>query len=66
MLHTDDIDFPLEAVMELRETYPEEVLESEWNPVVAQMQLLKRQGRLQQHSGATLWLAVPDPDLPGF
>jgi hypothetical protein len=62
MLKTNDIDFPLEAVMELRETYPEEVLVSEWNPVIAQLQLLKGHRRVKQ-CGSPLRLAVPEMDL---
>jgi hypothetical protein len=64
MLKTDDIDFPLEVVMETRETYPEEVLISEWNPVIAQLQLLKGYGRVKKQSGNPLRLAVPEMDLP--
>jgi hypothetical protein len=64
MLKTDNIDFPLEVVMESRETYPEEVLVSEWNPVIAQLQLLKGYRRAKQQSGSPLRLAVPEMDLP--
>jgi hypothetical protein len=64
MLYTEDIDYPLEAAMELRETYPEEVLESGWNPVIAQIQLLKRRGQIQQQSSAQLWLTVAEAELP--
>ena len=62
MLKTDDIDFSMEAVMELQETYPEEVLESEWNPVIAQLQLLKRHRQVKEQSGSSHLHAVPEMD----
>ena len=64
MLKTDDKDFSLEAVMELRETYPDEVLESEWNPVIAQLQLLKRYRGVKEQTGRSLVIAVPEMGLP--
>ncbi|MGD8913136.1 MAG: hypothetical protein PVJ68_10400 [Candidatus Thiodiazotropha sp.] len=64
MFKTDDNDFSLDAVMELRETYPDAVLESEWNPVIAQMQLLKRRRQEQEQSSSSLWLTLPDMDVP--
>jgi hypothetical protein len=64
MFKTDDIDFSLDAVMELRETYPDAVLESEWNPVIAQMQLLKKHRQEHEQGSSSLWLAQPDMDLP--
>ncbi|MBT2972093.1 MAG: hypothetical protein B6D72_12540 [gamma proteobacterium symbiont of Ctena orbiculata] len=63
MLKSDEIDFPLDAVMEVRETYPEEVLDSEWNPVIAQLQLLKRHGWSQELSEASLRIAFPKADF---
>lgn len=64
MLKIDDIDFPLESVMELRETYPKAVLESEWNPVIAQLNLLKRRGHLNEQGENSLRLTAPQADLP--
>ena len=64
MLKSDNIDFPLEVVMESQETYPQEVLISEWNPVIAQLQLLKGYRRVKQQSGSQLRLAVPEMELP--
>jgi hypothetical protein len=66
MLKTDVIDFPLDAVMELRETYPQEVLESEWNPVIAQLQLLKKHKQADEQSARPLWLTGPEMDLPDY
>jgi hypothetical protein len=63
MLKTDDLDYSLEAALELRDTYPDEVLNSEWNPVVAQLQLLKKQRQAEQQSSTSLWLPVPEMDL---
>jgi hypothetical protein len=64
MLKTDAIGFPLVVVMDSRETYPEEVLVSEWNPVIAQLQLLKGYRREKKQSDSPLRLAVPDMDMP--
>jgi hypothetical protein len=64
MLKTGAIDFPLVVVMDLQETYPEEVLVSEWNPAIAQLQLLKGNRREKKQSGSQLRLAVPEMDLP--
>ncbi|MEW8241300.1 MAG: hypothetical protein AB2556_21825 [Candidatus Thiodiazotropha sp.] len=63
MLKSDDIDFPLDAVMEVRETYPEEVLDSEWNPVIAQLQLLKPRGQGQAPGDSSLRIAFPKAEL---
>lgn len=66
MLITKAIDFPLEVVMELRETYPDEVLTSEWNPVIAQLNLLKRQGRAKEQGDHSLRLSITEMDLAGY
>jgi hypothetical protein len=50
MLKADNRDYPLDTAQELQEVYPDEVLESEWNPVIAKLQRLKKQGGLQQQS----------------
>ncbi|MGD9163908.1 MAG: hypothetical protein PVF13_04010 [Chromatiales bacterium] len=63
MLKIDDAGYPLEAALELRETYPDEVLESEWNPVIAQLQLLKNRRRAQQQSDSSLQFARPEMEL---
>jgi hypothetical protein len=64
MLKTNDIDFPLEVVMELRETYPDEVLESEWNPVIAKLYLQKREGWARAQRDNSHRLAIPEMDFP--
>jgi hypothetical protein len=66
MLKADDKDDPLEDSMEIQETYPKEVLESEWNPVIAQLQLLKREEWLQQQNEMSHRLSVPEMDLPDY
>jgi hypothetical protein len=66
MLKAYDIDCPLDAAMEPQETYPDEVLESEWNPVIAKLQLLKRQVWLQQQNEMLRRLTAPEMDLPDY
>jgi hypothetical protein len=66
MLKADDIDYPLDAALEAQETYPDEVLESEWNPVIAKLQLLKRRAWLQQQNDMSRWLTAPEMDLPDY
>lgn len=62
MLKSGNIDFPLDVVMDLRETYPQEVLESAWNPVIAQLQRLKGY-RQKVQCGTPLQLTVSDMDF---
>lgn len=56
MLEIDEYEYQTD----LLEDYPEEVLESEWNPIVAQIQLLKRLRREVQQSPVSLWLSIPE------
>ena len=63
MLHIDAKDYLSDFEMDPREDYPDEVLEAEWNPVVAQLQLLKRRKEEQQPSSSPRWLyAIDDGD----
>jgi hypothetical protein len=64
MLKSNDIDFPLEVVMELRETYPDEVLKSEWNPVIAHLNLQKRREWAKAQRDNSLRLAIPEMEFP--
>jgi hypothetical protein len=66
MLKTNDIDFPLEVVMELRETYPDEVLKSEWNPIIADLYLQKRQGLAKAQRENSLRLSLSEIDFPEY
>ena len=45
---------------DLLDDYPEEVLESEWNPVIAEIQRLKRHSREIPQQSAALWLSLPE------
>ena len=57
MLKIVTSDFRSEVEHDLLDDYPEEVLESEWNPVIAQMQRLKRQRQEIQQQAVPLWLS---------
>jgi hypothetical protein len=64
MLKTDVNDNRSEVEHDLLDDYPEEVLESEWNPVVAQIQLLKRRRQEIQQQAVPLWLSsIPEMKL---
>ena len=60
MQQNDAKDYLSDFIMDPREDYPDEVLEAEWNPVVAQLQLLKRRREEQQSSSAPRWLYAID------
>lgn len=60
MLKFDAETHRSEPEHDLLEDYPEEVLESEWNPVIAQMQLLKRHREETQPQAAALWFSIHD------
>jgi hypothetical protein len=60
MLKFDTEDYRSEPVHDLLEDYPKEVLESEWNPVIAQMQLLKRHRQETQPQPVALCLSILD------
>ena len=60
MIKFDAEDDRSELEYDRLDDYPEEVLESEWNPVIAQMQRLKRHSREIPQQPAALWLSLPD------
>ena len=60
MIKFDAEDDRSELEYDRLDDYPEEVLESEWNPVIAQMQRLKRHSREIPQQTAALWLSLPD------
>jgi hypothetical protein len=53
----------LDEILDSHESYPDEVLESEWNPVVAQIQLMKLRQREAQREAQALWLTIPEAEL---
>lgn len=54
MRHIDTQDFLSDFELDLNKEYPSEVLNAEWNPVVAQFQLLKRRRQQEQQNSSLL------------
>ena len=53
----------LNELLDSPESYPDEVLQSEWNPLVAQIQLLKLRQREADRQATPLWLTLPEHEF---